>query len=99
MASTRLLIAPSRRPIELDGVMRIAQEVRVGLDAIRHVRVGEDPARQEIGQALGMVLPGKLEQGEQVNDLMVAPVADERPWIPGSGTSQSIPRLEIRYGL
>ncbi len=65
--------------VEQDGVVPVSQEHGVGLDPVGHVGVAKDPAAQQGVQPAGVVLDRYFQQLEQVDDLVIAPVADVGP--------------------
>ena len=60
-----------------------SQDLLVWLDAVGHVGVAEDLVAEHVREAAGVVAVQGLEQLQQVDDLVVAPVADVAPGIVG----------------
>ena len=69
--------------VEHDRVVRITEQIGVGLDAVRDVGVAEEAPREEPLQPPGVVLTRQHEEPQQVNQLVVSPVADVRPRVVG----------------
>ena len=67
--------------VVIDGVLRILEQRRVGLDAVGNVRVDKRIVLEVRLQLLGVVGPQEFEELEEVDDLVVAPVADVRPGV------------------
>ena len=67
--------------IEINRVFGVCEESVIGLDPIGDVGIDKGVILQVVLQFLGVVGAQKLQKLEQVNDLVVAPVADVRPWI------------------
>ena len=65
--------------VELDGVLGIAHDLVVGLDAVGRVGVREALVAQQACQQFGIVAVRYVEQPVQVDDLVVAPVAEVGP--------------------
>ena len=65
--------------VEGDGVVRVVEHGRVGRDPVGNVRVAEDAALQQVGQRAGIEARRDLQELLQVDDLVVAPVADVGP--------------------
>ena len=78
----RLDLRPRRlikRRVKINRMVAIRDQVVIRLNAIRHVRMTENPPLQQAFQRAGVKLRRNFQQFLQVNDLMVAPVADIRP--------------------
>lgn len=67
--------------VEGDGVAGVVEEVFVGADAVGDVGVGEGAAVEEGGEVVGGEVAGGFEELEEVDDLVVAPVADVAPGV------------------
>ena len=65
--------------IEVDRVARIFEQRAVRLDAIRNVGVGEHASRQQPRHGAGMVARRNFQQLQEVDHLVIAPIADVRP--------------------
>ena len=73
------LAAAVRRLVEGDRRLRVAYEVGVVADPVRHVGVHEDPAVEHARHLAGEEALGGLEQPEEVHELVIAPVPDVAP--------------------
>ena len=67
--------------IEFDSALRILEDGVEGFDPIGHVRIAEDRLVQQCAQLCGVEMVRKLEQLQQVDDLVIAPVPDVTPGI------------------
>ena len=65
--------------VEVDGVFRVLQQIVVALDPVGYIGVDESVVLKIRVQFLGVMVPQELEELEQVDDLVVAPVADVGP--------------------
>ena len=72
-------------PVEPDGRAGVANDLGERDDLVGDVGVGEDVALEERPQPLGVVVERELEEPEQVDDLVVAPVADGGPGVARVG--------------
>ena len=70
-----------QRPIKVNRRVPVAQNFLIWLDFIRHVGVAEHAVIQHRGKPPRMQLRGGFQQFQQVNNLMIAPIADIRPGI------------------
>ena len=69
------------RAVVIDRVLRVGQQRIERANPVGHVRVAENRLAQQPGQAIRMKRLRELEQLLQVNDLVIAPVADVTPRI------------------
>ena len=67
--------------VVIDGVLGVLQERLMRFDPVRDVGVNERVVLEVVLQFLGVVRLQELEELEQVDDLVVAPVADVRPGV------------------
>ncbi len=72
---------PGAVVVVVDGRLRIADEVVEAADPIGDVGVDEDGPAEEPGHAAWVVLLEPLDEAGEVDDLVVAPVADVRPGV------------------
>jgi hypothetical protein len=77
--------APVERVVELDGVVRVVEHGRVWRDAVGHVRVAEDPTLEQRFERARVEAHRDLQQLLQVDDLVVAPIADVGPRVARLG--------------
>ena len=70
-----------QRPIEINGRVPVAQNLLIRLDFIRHVGMAEHAVIQHRRKPPRVQLRGGFQQFQQVNNLMIAPIADIRPGI------------------
>ena len=99
-------IGAPRGEIALDGTMQLAvehdrvpgilQQLGVGAQTVGHVCVAEEVAVEPLREDPGVGAAGELEEPGEIDDLVIAPIADGRPRISGSGISQSIPSRLMR---
>ncbi len=78
--------APLERTVESDGISRVAQDVPVGPEAKRYLGVTEDALAEHADDPFGIVAAPQFEQPQQVDDLVIPPVADIAPGIIGRGS-------------
>ena len=69
--------------VELDGVLGVLQQIVIALDAVGDVGVDEGVVLEIRLELLRVVVPKELEEFQQVDDLVVAPVTDVRPRVVG----------------
>ncbi len=69
--------------IESDRVLRVGDDLVEAVDFIRHVRVNAGFGAELAGQLSRLKSLLAFQQTQQVNDLMVAPIADVAPRILG----------------
>ena len=69
--------------VEINGVFGVLKQGIIRFDAVRHIRVDKRIVFEVGLQLLGVVGPQELEEFEEVNDLVVPPVADVGPGIVG----------------
>ena len=69
------------RVVIVHGSLRVRDDFLEAPDPIRHVCITEDGPVQERAEACRMKLPGLFQELQQIDDLVVAPVADVTPWI------------------
>ena len=62
-------------------MLGVPQQVAEGTDPVRHVRVAEQGTVQQRGQTVRVEVARQLQQLEQVDDLVVAPVPDVAPGV------------------
>ena len=65
--------------IKVDAVTRIAQQVSEGFDLIRHAGEGVTEFVQRRRKFARLVILERLQQPEQIDDLVIAPVTDVTP--------------------
>jgi hypothetical protein len=70
-------------PVVVHGPLGVPDDLLEAADTVGHVRVAEYRPAKQLAQPRRMELPGKLEELQQVDDLVVAPVADVAPGIAG----------------
>ncbi len=68
-------------PIEGDGVPRVGDDRVEAPDPVGHVGVRVDPLTQAGSEDAGLVAFAGLEQPQEIDDLVVAPVADVAPGV------------------
>ena len=85
--------------VEGDRLERVDQDLVVLGDPVGDVGVGEDRGVEHVVQPTGMEPGRSLQQPEQVDDLVVAPVADVGERVLRLRDLPVDPRREIRYGL
>ena len=69
--------------VVVDGVFGILKKGVVRLDAVRHVRVDKRVVLEVLLQLFGVVGPEELEELEEVDDLVIAPVTNVGPGVVG----------------
>ena len=69
--------------VEVDGVLRGLQELFVGFDEVGNGSIDKPVLFKQTPQAARRIFFRELQKFEQVNDLVVAPVADVGPGIVG----------------
>ena len=72
--------------VVIDGVLGVLKERVVGLDPVRDVGVDERVVLEAVLEFLGVVVLQELQELQEVDDLVVTPVADVRPrvvWLDG----------------
>ncbi len=68
-------------PIKIDGVVPVCQHLLVSVQAVGDIGIGKDGTIPEGLQDPGMKRFRKLQELLQIDDLVVAPVSNVRPWI------------------
>ncbi|CAI8437392.1 MAG: Uncharacterised protein [Cryomorphaceae bacterium] len=66
-------------PIKVNRIFRVFHDRAVRLDLVRHIRVDKKVIVEVVAQRTRLVLLDKFEEFQQVDDLMIPPVADVRP--------------------
>ena len=75
--------APVRFIIEADGILGISNDLAIRLNAIRHSCKRELAHAKHVDECMRSVVTAKLDEFGEVDDLMVAPIADVRPRVVG----------------
>ena len=70
-----------RLVVETDGILRIGNNLAVRLDAIRHSGKSELAHAKHVDERLRSVVTAELDEFGEIDNLMVAPIADVRPRI------------------
>src|SRR5690349_5412687 len=68
-------------PVKFDGVKRVGSQIIITLNAIWYAGITEDRFRKQRCKFARMYLRTDLHQFLQIDDLMVAPIADVGPRI------------------
>lgn len=69
--------------IKADAVLRIGHDLVVRLQSVGHVGKGVLLAVEQLVQRSRVVLVTDLQQPEQIDNLMIAPITDVRPRVLG----------------
>ena len=72
-----------RLVVETDGILRISNNLAVRLDAVRHSGKCELAHAKHVDECLRSVVAAELDEFGEIDNLMVAPIADVRPRIIG----------------
>ncbi|MDH5226233.1 MAG: hypothetical protein OEW50_02355, partial [Gammaproteobacteria bacterium] len=71
--------ARCERAVVRHRLLRVRDDLSEAPDPIRHVRVAVDGPAQQFAEASRMELSGLFQELQQVDDLVIAPVADVTP--------------------
>ena len=69
--------------VEADGVLGVCHYLGIRLEAVRHIGEGKLAHARHVAQRLRVVRKTEFEQAAEVDNLVVAPVADVRPRVLG----------------